>query len=386
MPVAYTPGLVVSADVAVTKSRRLPIKGEVLVAAGQRVTGDAVVARAELPGDLTTVKAVDALGVEPGEVAEHLTRQPGEAVAEGDVIAEAKGLFGLFKSEVRSPIAGAIEYVSDVSGYIGIRAAPQPLEVRAYIDGVVTEVIPEEGATVETRGALVQGIFGVGGERRGPLRMIATAPEQAVDEDDIPPDCQGCVLVGGASASGGALRRAAAAGAAGLVVGAVTDDSLRELVGYDIGVAITGQEELPITLVLTEGFGEIAMAAHTFELLRSLEGKTAAINGATQIRAGVIRPEIIVAHAAPAEEGAGATPQRTAAEGGELKPGARVRIIREPHFGALARVTALPAELQAIETEAQVRVAEVALDSGESAVVPRANLELICHSERSVAE
>jgi hypothetical protein len=49
-------------------------------------------------------------------------------------------------------------------------------------------------------------------------------------------------------------------------------------------------------------------------------------------------------------------------------------------------VTALPAELQAIETEAQVRVAEVALDSGESAVVPRANLELIRRFGRSAAE
>jgi hypothetical protein len=357
----------------------------VLVAAGQRVTGDDVVARAELPGDLTTVKAVDMLGVEPGEVEEHLTRRLGEAVTEGDVIAEAKGLFGLFKSEVRSPIAGTIEYVSDVSGYIGIRAAPQPLEVRAYIDGVVAEVIPEEGAAIETRGALIQGIFGVGGERRGPLRMIASSPEQSINGDDIPSDCEGRVLVGGASASGGALRRAAAARAAGLVVGAVTDDSLRALVGYDIGVAITGQEELPITLILTEGFGEIAMAAHTFELLRSLEGKMAAINGATQIRAGVIRPEIVVAHPAPGEAAdRGAEPD--AAEGGELRRGVRVRIIREPHFGALARVTALPAELQAIETEAQVRVAEVALDSGESAVVPRANLELIRRFGRSAAE
>ena len=36
------------------------------------------------------------------------------------------------------------------------------------------------------------------------------------------------------------------------------------------------------------------MAERTFSLLKSLEGKTASINGATQIRAGVIRPEVIV--------------------------------------------------------------------------------------------
>ncbi|KPJ63899.1 hypothetical protein AMK68_02845, partial [candidate division KD3-62 bacterium DG_56] len=244
MPVAYTPGLLVSADVAIRKPRRLPIKGEVLVAAGERVTGDAVIARAQLPGELITVKAVDVLGVEPGEVAEAMVRQPGQAVVEGEVIAQSKGLFGLFKSEVRSPTTGTIEYVSDVSGYIGVRAAPQPLEVRAYMDGTVAEVTPEEGVVIEARAALIQGIFGVGGERRGPLRMVATAPGETVAEADVPGDCEGCVLVGGAAASGAALQRAAQAGAAGFVVGAVTDDSLRQLVGYDIGVAITGQESL----------------------------------------------------------------------------------------------------------------------------------------------
>lgn len=380
MPVAYTPGLVVSADVAIRKSRRLPVKGEVLVAAGQRVAGDAMIARAQLPGELMTVKAVDVLGVEPGEVVEAMVKQPGDTVIEGEVIARSKGLFGLFKYEVRSPTAGTIEYVSDVSGYIGVRAAPQPLEVSAYIDGTVAEVAPEEGAVIETRGALIQGIFGVGGEQRGPLRMVATAPGQTVAESDLPPDCEGCVLVGGACASGGALRCAAEAGAVGFVVGAVTDDSLHELVGYDIGVAITGQESLPMSLILTEGFGEIAVAGHTFQLLRSLEGKTASINGATQIRAGVIRPEIIVPHAAESPGEAQTSPGQAAVtpgDSGELKPGGRVRIIREPYFGALARVTALPAELRTIETEAQVRVAEVALDSGETVVVPRANLELI---------
>jgi hypothetical protein len=338
MPVAYTPGLVVAADVAVRKVRRLPMKGEVLVAAGQRVSGDDVIARAELPGELTTVKAVEALGVEPNEVAEAMIKQIGDTVARGEVIASVKGLFGLFKSEVHAPIAGTIEYVSEVSGYVGIRAAPRPLEVRAYLDGLVAQVIPEEGAAIETRAALIQGIFGVGGERRGPLRMIASAPDQQVAEADV------------------------------------TDRDLRQLVGYDIGVAITGHEDLPMTLILTEGFGAIAMAGHTFELLRSLEGRTAAVNGATQIRAGVIRPEIVVPHP---DESSGAGETAAAGEGGELKVGGRVRIIREPYFGALARVTALPPELRAIETEAQVRVAEVALDSGETVMVPRANVELI---------
>ncbi len=49
-----------------------------------------------------------------------------------------------------------------------------------------------------------------------------------------------------------------------------------------------------ITLVITEGFGKMAMAHRTFDLLKSKQGMKASVNGATQIRAGVMRPEVIV--------------------------------------------------------------------------------------------
>jgi len=124
--------------------------------------------------------------------------------------------------------------------------------------------------------------------------------------------------------------------------------------------------------VLTEGFGEIEMADKTFELLKSLEGQEGSINGATQIRAGVIRPEIIV----PRRNGAGAQGQ-AGQGGGELKTGSRIRVIREPYFGRLGTVTALPPELVRIETGAMVRTLRAKLDGDEAAVVPRANVELV---------
>jgi hypothetical protein len=57
--------------------------------------------------------------------------------------------------------------------------------------------------------------------------------------------------------------------------------------------------------------------------------------------------------------------------------GSLIRLIREPYFGMLAHVAALPEELQPIETEAKVRVLVATLDSGEDITVPRANVELI---------
>jgi hypothetical protein len=96
----------------------------------------------------------------------------------------------------------------------------------------------------------------------------------------------------------------------------------------------------------------------------------ASIDGATQIRAGVIRPEVIVTRESA---GAKATDPPTQV----LEVDSRVRVIREPHFGLLGRLTGLPVELTTIETESLVRVATVKLDSGEEVQVPRANLEII---------
>jgi hypothetical protein len=374
MPFAYTPGLRVSPDAVLRQQRRLPLRGEVLVKVGDPVSPDQTVAQAEMPGNLHTLRAAQTLHVEPQELPGLLVRQPGDMVEAGEVIARTSGLWGLLKSELRSPVTGVIEEVVTTSGHLRLREPPRRVEVLAHLAGRVVEVLEGEGAVVEARGAVVQGIFGVGGEQRGPLRVAAQGPDQPLSVHSLA-DCQGCVLVAGSGADANAIRRAAEAGATGLVVGAVSDAALRAYVGYDIGVAITGQEDLPMTLIITEGFGELPMAHRTWELLASLEGRLASINGATQIRAGVIRPEIIVPHQEAPGRAGGPTPAAPADQ--SLAIGARVRIIREPHFGALGQVTGLPPELTQIETESHVRIAVVRLDSGEEARVPRANLELI---------
>jgi hypothetical protein len=68
---------------------------------------------------------------------------------------------------------------------------------------------------------------------------------------------------------------------------------------------------------------------------------------------------------------------REATDESILEPGTRIRVIREPYFGRLGHVTALPPELQPIPTGASVRVLEADLDDGEHVVVPRANVEII---------
>lgn len=382
MPVgtAYTPGLRVSAQTRIEKLRRLPLKGTVLLKVGDRVTPDRVVARTEIPGIMQTVKLAERLGVEPSEVRGLMQVKEGDAVRKGDSLAGTKGLFGkFFRTDVTAPCDGTVELFSPTTGNLGIRQAPTPIERDAYVEGIITQVLPEEGVVVACNGALIQGIFGVGGERQAEIVVVTNTSNAPITPDLITSAHAGKIIVGGSNISGEALRKAAECGVAGVVVGGVIDRELMDYLaealnspGYDIGVAITGHEPIPFTLIVTEGFGTIAMADRTFQLLKSLVGKRASINGATQIRAGVIRPEVIVplGDALPESE-------RTAGEEGQLGAGTPIRVIREPYFGILGHVTALPSELVQVESETWVRVLEAKLADGRTVTVPRANVEII---------
>lgn len=369
---AYTPGLKVSPYTLIQRLRRLPLKGDVLVEPGQSVTPDTIVARASLPGLMQSVKVAAQLGIDADEMPATLTVKEGDTVEKGQIMAATKAFFGMFKSEAKSPVSGVVETISAASGNVGVRQPPLPINLTAYLSGTVAETIEGEGVVVQTEGALIQGIFGVGGEQVGEIQMVSEQPEDDLTEEMITPALAGKIIIGGANISGAALRKAAEVGVTGIVVGGIIDRDLIAFLGYDIGVAITGHENITLTLVITEGFGTIAMARRTFELLRSLQGKSASINGATQIRAGVIRPEVIV----PLGARAAGTEVKTGEEG-TLSVGTPIRLIREPYFGKLATVTALPPQLTVIGSGAEVRVLEARLADGSVVTVPRANVEII---------
>jgi pyruvate/2-oxoglutarate dehydrogenase complex dihydrolipoamide acyltransferase (E2) component len=373
MAKAYTPGLKVSARTLYRARRLLPVHGEVLVKAGDAVKSRDVVARTYIEGDVTPVAVASQLSVPAGDVPSLMLVKPGDTVAAGQPIARSKGIFGFGKKELAAPAAGTVESISATTGQVILRGAPLAVEVKAYVDGRVTEVLPGEGAVVEADAVFVQGIFGVGGETVGPIRVACSAPGEVLDAAHIAADMKGCVVLGGARITAAAVKAAQDAGVAALVAGGIDDADLKAILGYDLGVAITGTERIGLTIVVTEGFGDIAMAERTHGLLKSFAGREASVNGATQIRAGVMRPEIVVARTAadPAPQ-AGARPEE-----GALEIGTQVRLIRDPYFGLIGGVAALPSEPAVLGSGSKARVLEVALADGRRVTVPRANIELI---------
>jgi hypothetical protein len=369
---AYTPGLRVTERAILRRERRLPLKGEVLVAEGDAVEAETVVARTELPGNVQTLNLAAKLAIDPANVPGSLLKPVGSAVKAGEVVARGKSLFGLLTQRALAPTDGRLESVSGITGQLILREPPIPVEVNAYVQGRVAEVLPGEGVIVETEASFIQGIFGVGGETHGEITVVSQGPEEELRAERLAERHRGKVVVGGSYVSHATVMRARRLGVAAVVVAGFDDRDLRQLLGRDLGVAITGSEELGITLVLTEGFGRIRMAERTWRLLSSRQGRAASVSGATQIRAGVMGPEILVPLGVPGER------REDGAVHTGIEVGSLLRVIRQPYFGRIGTVVELPPELQELDTGSPARVMVVEFgDDGSRAVVPRANVELI---------
>ena len=369
---AYTPGLKVLHHTKVEKNRRLPIKGEITKQVGDLLKPEDVVAKTDLPGNVQMLKVANVLNIGPADVPDVMLVGEGDKVNKGQMIAETEGLFGFFKSNVNSPIDGTVESISDVTGQIVMREAPIPVEVDAYMSGTVKEIIPDEGVIVEADAAFIQGIFGIGGESRGTMEILVDNREQELTTDLLNESHKGKIVVGGSFVSLETYKKALSLQIAGIVVGGFNYYDLEEILGYTLGVAITGSEDLVTSLIVTEGFGNIRMGSRTFDLLNKENGKFVSINGATQIRAGVIRPEIVI----PLQESEIPETSVHKSDDRGIGEGSLVRIIRAPYFGKMGEVVSLPPELQQMESETMVRVAEVKIDSG-ILNIPRANLEMV---------
>lgn len=293
MPRAQGPRI--TCETILKKTRRIPTQGTVLVNKGELVTHDTVVARGYVPNpEAHEVKVYVDLRVDPERVERYLLKKEGEDVEKDDVIALRRSFFGLSLRESRSPIEGTIEHFSDITGKALIRGKPIPIEVKAHIPGMVIEVIPKEGAVIESPAAHIQGVFGIGGETHGLLVTAVNTPDEVVTPDKIHVEHKGKILVGGSLVTLDALGKAVETGVKGVISGGVDQKELTTFLGYEIGVGITGDEEAGLTLILTEGFGQHSMNDEIFQLLRSYEGNQACIDGSTQIRFRAIRPEIIL--------------------------------------------------------------------------------------------
>jgi hypothetical protein len=338
----------------VRRERMLPVSGNVLAVIGEHVEPTQVVARADLPGEFRILPVARLLDVPSSSVKRYMRVNLGDEVQRGQIIAKRGRLFAF---TVKSPIDGMI--AASGGGRLLIEANSTPFDLRAYIHGTVSNVLQHYGVVIETPGAVIQGAWGVGGESLGVLKCIVDSPDELLEAEAIDPSCHGTILVGGIGLSDAALERAEELQVRGIVVGGLPPELVSRV------------EQVPFPTIVTEGIGKVPMSQPIFHLLRTHDGREASISGRVQPRWGIVRPEIVIP--LPAET----VPPTQVQPGTPLKVGARVRLVRSPHMGAVGTVVALPAHTRRLETGARVHGAEVDMGQDARVLAPLANLEVL---------
>ena len=369
MPTASSQALCVSPATVVRRKRRLPISGEILVQPGEQVPMDRIVARALVPGSLHPINAAGRLALPPTELLRALRVQAGDSVTRGQLLAETHSLFGLFKNSLSSPIDGTVDAISAVTGQLTLREKAEPLELPAYLPGEVVAIEAGTGVEIEARVCQVQGIVGLGGEAFGPLKQVGKKRDDVVVPSMISGSHNGAVLFTGGGVTLEALEAMMYRGVKAVVAASASGQDLMTLTNSTLNPAFTGNEQLGLTVVLTEGFGGIGMSDKSFEILSRLDGKNVSVSGRTQIRAGVIRPEVI---AEPLLDIAA-----TSSAKDHVTLGDPVRVIRGHAFGQIGAVKEIPPDLRTIGSSAKALVFLIELESGKELIVPRPNVEQI---------
>jgi len=234
----------------------------------------------------------------------------------------------------------------------------QPFELKAGLSGDVVELISDRGVIVETRGALIQGVWGNDKIDFGLLYILANSPEDVLAPDQLDVSMRGSIVLGGHCEEPEVLKSAQEMPLRGLILGSLNP------------VLLPIAQRMPYPILVVEGFGRIPMNSAAYKLLTTNERREVSVNAEPWDPYTGSRPEVVISLPT-----AGAVPQPV--EAGYFAPDQQVRVISAPYQGKIGTIANLDPGLYLFPNGIRALAAQVNLETGEDAVIPLANLEVL---------
>jgi len=337
----------------ILRVRKLPCRGQVLVKVGDHLEPADVVARCSQQEQVVVLDLARALDVGLEDVEEHVLVRPGEPVEPGTLVASRPRRWRrsfCIHAGLRGNVIGLRE------GSLFLRGSPDWVQLRAYLPGEVSEIIPERGAIMQASGTVVRGVWGSGTEENGILSVMADSAGDPLPWRRVTRDQYGMILVAGTLQSALALERAALHHVAGIITGSLHPE-LRPIC-----------RSMPFPVVVTEGMGRIAMASPVFSALQEHEGDRAVLAG--DARLAPSGPELIIPYRVEQADYALSIRQPPAV-------GALVRLTGYARLGQVGEIVSLPSEPQITAVGESVMGAWVRLADRRLVFVPLQNLEVL---------
>ncbi len=337
----------------IRRIRMLPVPGRVVVRKGQKVGAADVIAEARLSREHILLDITRGLGVSAAQADAYIQRHEGDEVDEGDVIA---GPVGVARRVVRAPKNGQVVVAG--SGQVLLELNSPPFELRAGIPGVVTDLVDDRGAEIETTGALIQGVWGNGRIDFGLLGVLARSPQDKMTMDRLDVSQRGTILLGGYCGDAKILSNAAEIPIRGLILASM-DSSL---------VPLASKMRYPILII--EGFGNIPMNSAAYKLLSTSDRREIAVNAESWDQLSGARPECVIPLPASGQPPA-------PVEASSFAVGQKVRVVGVLHKAPIGVIASLRSGMSVLENGVRAPAADVRLENGENITYPLANLEVL---------
>jgi hypothetical protein len=343
-----------AAYIHICRVRQLPLPGQVLVNVNQTVAPEDVIAEAKIPDQVMILDLVRGLGLSPDEANECAVREVGTFVRQGDVIAQFQGAFTRL---VRTPIDAQIIDIDQ--GKAVLAASADQVRVFAGMVGTVESLIPEFGAVIVNRGALLQGVWGNGRVGSGPISLVGETSAVALLEEDVEGLPEGALLAAGVCLHASVLEAVQECGINGLVVGGLAPE-LKPLA-----------LKMTLPVIVLNGFGLLPIDPVSYRLLEAKNGSLASLNASAPNLLNGARPEIIIPHEdeGPVEPVMGFQVK--------LSLGQQVRVLSGAAQGQVGEVVELPSARFRFESGLKIHAARVRLHGGQYVSIPRQNLEVM---------
>jgi hypothetical protein len=337
----------------IRRERFLPVSGRLLVRKGQKVSTTDIVGEAKVNSEHLLMDLVRGLGVPVGKADNFLQCKAGDRVMQDDVLA---GPVGLTKRVLRAP--GNARVIVAGEGQVLLELESSPMELKAGLPGMVIDLLADRGVVIETTGALIQGVWGNGEIDYGLMIVLARSSDDELTVDRLDVSLRGSIVMGGYCKDAEVLKTAASSPLRGLILASM-DPSL---------VPVASKIKIPVIVI--EGFGNIPMNSAAYKLLSTNDQREVSLNAERWDRFTGVRPEIIIPLPAPGEP---ALPP----DADLFTAGQQVRVVRAPHKSEIGTIIEIRAGMTALNSGLQAPAAEIRLESGENALLPLANLEVL---------
>lgn len=256
--------------------RSLSGQGEIKAKVGMDVTPADILGSSQLSAGYFTVNVVKDLNTSLETAKKCLVRHDGERIFRGELLAKRRSLLG--EKVVVSPADGIIQTYDEKKGELLLKYLPKNIPLTSGVFGIIDYVDPSSSyVLIRTTVTEVFGIFGCGYQRIGIINVLSNAGA-LTSKQQITENMSKQILVVGAFIYGETLRWAAQLGVAGIISGGLNARDFRAMSG-SLDPAKRVGTDFGMSVVVTEGFGSMAIGEDIYTVLKNHHGKFGFIGG-----------------------------------------------------------------------------------------------------------